>query len=145
MQQKLAYWHREKKHRNRYITPCNNRQFNLPMIKNWWWQIAESWWQKYTAVVAVSEMLTRLFPVSTFLSPFIRLFLTPPLKPCGYFTFLIMMQKVPFSPNLYTTAWKVLRNDLHDLRLNKCKLAFPSAGDVAGVGSTKTNIKMNTK
>jgi hypothetical protein len=40
---------------------------------------------------------------------------------------LIMMQKVPFSPNLYTTAWNVLRNDLHDLRL-KCKLAFPSAG-----------------
>jgi hypothetical protein len=54
------------------------------------------------------------------------------------------MRKVPFSPNLYTTAWKVLRNDLHDLRL-KCKLAFPSAGDVAGDGSKKTNIKMNTK
>jgi hypothetical protein len=27
-----------------------------------------------------------------------------PLKPCGFSTFLIMMQKVPFSPNLYTTA-----------------------------------------
>jgi hypothetical protein len=55
-----------------------------------------------------------------------------------------MMENFPFSPNLYTTAWHVLRNDLHDLRL-KYKLAFPSAGDVAGDGSTKTNIKMNTK
>ncbi len=55
--------------------------------------------------------------LSTFLSPFIRLFLSPPLKPCGYSTFLIIMQKVRFSPNLYTTAWHVLRNDLHDLRL----------------------------
>ncbi len=38
-----------------------------------------------------------------------------------------MIQNVPFSPNLYTTAWNVFLNDLHDLRL-KCKLAFPSLG-----------------
>jgi hypothetical protein len=49
------------------------------------------------------------------------------------------MQNVPFSPNLYTTAWHLLCNDLHDLRL-KCKLAFPSAADFAGDGSTKTKI-----
>jgi hypothetical protein len=55
-----------------------------------------------------------------------------------------MKQNVPFSPNLYTNAWHFLRNDLHDLRL-KCKLAFPSAGDFTGDGSTITNIKMNTK
>ncbi len=42
--------------------------------------------------------------LSTFLSPFIQFFLTPPLKPCGFFTFLIMKQHVSFSPNLYTTA-----------------------------------------
>jgi hypothetical protein len=71
-------------------------------------------------------------------------FLTPSLNPNGYFTFLIMKQNVPFSPNLYTNAWHFLRNDLHDLRL-KCKLAFPSAGDFTGDGSTITNIKMNTK
>ncbi len=64
-----------------------------------------------------------------FLSPFIRFFLTltSQLKPCGYFTYLIMMLHVSSSPNLYTTALTVLRNDLHDLRL-KCKLAFPSFG-----------------
>jgi hypothetical protein len=64
--------------------------------------------------------------LSSFLSPFIRLFLTPPLKPCGYSTFLIMMQQVSFSPNLYTTArisphlyttaLTVLRNVPTDLR-----------------------------
>jgi hypothetical protein len=26
------------------------------------------------------------------------------------------MKNVQFSPNLYTTAWHVLRNDLRDLR-----------------------------
>jgi hypothetical protein len=36
---------------------------------------------------------------------------------------------VPFSPNLYTTAWHVLRNDLRDLRKwRTCKLAFPPLG-----------------
>jgi hypothetical protein len=62
--------------------------------------------------------------LSTFLLPFIRLFLTLPLKPCGYFTFLIMMQNFPFSPNLYTTAWHVLLNDLHDLRLKEMQTGF---------------------
>jgi hypothetical protein len=39
------------------------------------------------------------------------------------------MKNVQFSPNLYTTAWHVLRNDLRDLRKwRKCKLAFPSLG-----------------
>jgi hypothetical protein len=42
---------------------------------------------------------------------------------------LIMMKNVQFSPNLYTTAWHVLRNDLRDLRKwRKCKLFFPSLG-----------------
>ncbi len=63
--------------------------------------------------------------LSTFLSRFIRLFLTPPLKPCGYFTFLIMMKNFQFSPNLYTTARHVFR-DLRKWR--KCKLAFSSLG-----------------
>jgi hypothetical protein len=69
--------------------------------------------------------------LSIFLSPFIRFFLTltSQLKPCGYFTYLIMMLHVSSSPNLYTTALTVLRNDLHDLRKwRKCKLAFPSVG-----------------
>jgi hypothetical protein len=57
----------------------------------------------WAAVVAVSKMLARLIPV-TFSLAFLRLFLTPPLMPCGYFTFLIMMKNVQFSPNLYTTA-----------------------------------------
>jgi hypothetical protein len=78
---------------------------------------------------------------SPFLSPFIRFFLTLPPSPCGYCTCLIMMQNVPFSPNLYTTAWQVWsfsihftiitlkRNDLRDLRASRtCKLTFPSAG-----------------
>jgi hypothetical protein len=38
-------------------------------------------------------------------------FLPSPPKPCGYWTFLIMKQHVSFSPNLYTTARHVLRND----------------------------------
>ncbi len=47
---------------------------------------------------------------------------------CGYYTCLIMMQHVPFSPNLYTIASHVLRNDLRDLRAwRTCKLFFPSA------------------
>jgi hypothetical protein len=29
-------------------------------------------------------------------------------EPCGYYTCLIMMKHVPFSPNLYTTALTVL-------------------------------------
>jgi hypothetical protein len=94
-------------------------------------------------VVAVSKMLTRLIPVNFSLA-FYTIFSHPSSKPNSYFTFLIMKQNVPFSPNLYTNAWHLLRNDIHDLRL-KCKLAFPSAGDFAGDGSTITNIKMNTK
>jgi hypothetical protein len=66
------------------------------------------------------------------------------LKPCGYCTCLIIMKHVQFSPNLYTT-WHVLLNDLRDLRKwRKCK-SFLLQVDVAGDGSTKTNIKMNTK
>jgi hypothetical protein len=84
-------------------------------------------------------MLTRL-NTFTFSLSFYTIFFSPsPLKPCGYSTFLIMMQNFPFSPNLYTTAWHVLRNDLHDLRL-KCKLVFPSAGDMVtllGMGLQK--------
>jgi hypothetical protein len=59
--------------------------------------------------------------------------------PNGYLT-----KHVPFSPNLYTTAEErnVLRNDLCDLRKwRTCKLAFPSAVDVAGDGSTKPIFK----
>jgi hypothetical protein len=29
-------------------------------------------------------------------------------EPCGYYTCLIIMKHVPFSPNLYTTALTVL-------------------------------------
>ncbi len=80
------------------------------------------------------------------LSPFYTIFLSPsPLKFCGYCTCLIMMKHVPFSPNLYTTPWHVLRNDLRDLR--KCKdmrTAFTSAGWRCW-GWVRTNIKMNTK
>jgi hypothetical protein len=48
---------------------------------------------------------------------------------CGYCTCFIMLKHVPFSPNLYTTAWHVLLNDLRDLPFWKtCKLAIPSAG-----------------
>ncbi len=59
----------------------------------------------YTALVAVSEMLTRLVSIAFFLS-FYTTFShpDPPLKPCGYCTCFIMMYVVSFSPNLYTTA-----------------------------------------
>jgi hypothetical protein len=83
-------------------------------------------------------MHTRLISVATFFHPYSL------LKPCGYCTCLIIMKHVPFSPNLYTT-WHVLLNDLRDLRKwRKCK-SFLLQVDVAGDGSTKTNIKMNTK
>jgi hypothetical protein len=98
----------------------------------------------------MSEILVRLILVDFSLS-FYTTFSNPDphLIPCGYFTYLIMMLHVSSSPNLYTTALAVLRNDLRDLRKwRKCKLAFPSLGrpnPLAGVGSTKTKIKMNTK
>jgi hypothetical protein len=56
-----------------------------------------------------------------------------------------MMQKVPFSPNLYTTVWEVFRNDLRDLLEWNANWPFLLQDDVAGDGSTKTNIKMKTK
>jgi hypothetical protein len=82
----------------------------------------------WAAVVAVSEILTRLIPIDFSLA-FYTIFSQPdsPLMPCGFFTCLIMMLHVSFSPNLSAVAWHVLRNDLHDLQL-KCKLAFPSLG-----------------
>jgi hypothetical protein len=118
---------------------------------------------------------------------FYTIFWSPsPLKPCGYCSCLKMMKHVPFSPNLCTTVWYVLNNNLRDLRMwRKGGLPFPFAGwsfwgwvynnqyqnengyvthpvltlplldkfyvpfllqvVVAGDGSTKTNIKMNTK
>ncbi len=65
-----------------------------------------------------------------FLSPLYTIFLSPsPLKPCGYFTCLIMMKHAPFSPNLSAVAWYVLRNDLRDLRMWRTGgLPFPFAG-----------------
>jgi hypothetical protein len=58
----------------------------------------------FAADVAVSEMLTRLISIA-FSFSFYTIFFSPsPLKPCGYSTFFIMMQNVPFSPNLYTTG-----------------------------------------
>jgi hypothetical protein len=41
------------------------------------------------------------------------------------------MENVPFSPNLYTTAWKfyqfyVMNNDLRDLRLKDIKTGLSS-------------------
>jgi hypothetical protein len=71
-----------------------------------------------TAVaVALSEILTRLISITfslsfytTFSHPY------PPLKPCGYCTFLIMMHNVRFSPNLYTTACQFLQNVSCDLQ-----------------------------
>jgi hypothetical protein len=141
-----------------------------------WWQIVRC------SCCRVGDAHSTDF-FSPLVSPFIRFFFIPsPLKPCGYFTCLIMMRHVPFSlnlyttwhilrnhdlqkwrkmffpsasrccwgwvyknkfqneyqmamqhvsfsPNLYTTAWHVLRNDLGDLRMwRTCKLAFPSAG-----------------
>jgi hypothetical protein len=65
---------------------------------------------------------------STFLSPFIQFFLTPPLKPCGFFTFLIMMQNVPFSPNLYSTVWHLFVMISMTFDWNANWPLFPSLG-----------------
>jgi hypothetical protein len=64
------------------------------------------------AVVAVSEMLTRLISMAFSLA-FYTIFShpDPPLKPCGFFTCLIMMLHVSFSPNLSAITWHVLRNE----------------------------------
>ena len=168
---------------------------NCELIVRWRMQLMNG--DDYcTAVLDVSKMLTRMISYTFSLSFYTKFFSPSPLNPCGYSTFLIMMQNVPFSPNLhdlrlkwklaflsagwrcwgwvyknqieyqmanpcgyctclimmkhvsfspslYTTAWHILRNDLHDLRLT-CK-PFLLQLDVAGDGSTKTNIKMNTK
>ena len=68
----------------------------------------------------------------------------PLLKPCGYSTFLIMIQNVPFSPNLYNTACQfyVMIYMTFDWQAN---WPFLLQVDVAGDGSKKTNIKMKTK
>jgi hypothetical protein len=78
---------------------------------------------------------------------FYTIFLSPsPLKPCGYCTCLKMIKHVSSSPNLYTTAWHVLSNDLRDLRMWRTGgLPFPFAGWRCWDGSATTNIKMNTK
>ncbi len=76
---------------------------------------------------------------SPFLSPFIRFFFSPsPLKPCGCCTCLIMMQNVrphPTSTPLHDTFFSVTF---------ECDCPFLLQVDVAGDGSTTTNIKMNT-
>jgi hypothetical protein len=64
--------------------------------------------------------------------------------PCGFFYLLDNEATRPVLTQPLLHCMTPFCNDLHDLRL-KCKLAFPSAGDFAGDGSTKTNIKMNTK
>jgi hypothetical protein len=75
-----------------------------------------------------------------FLSPLYTIFLSSsPLKPCGYCTCLIMMQNVrpqPTSTPLHDTFFSVT-----------FEWDVPSLLQVvvAGVGSTTTNIKMNTK
>jgi hypothetical protein len=104
-------------------------------------------------IVSVSEMLTRLTFLRLFSLLLYDFFSSSPLKPCGYFTCLIMITTRPVLTQpldhcIYDKFY-LLCNDLPDLRASRtCKLTFPSAGrlvDVAGDGSTKTNIKMNTK
>jgi hypothetical protein len=101
------------------------------------------------AAVAVLETLTRLISnafslaiYTTFSHP------DPSLKPCGCCTCLIIKQSkhFPFSPNLYTTALTVLRNDLRNLRKwRTCKLAFPSAGWRCRGWVYKKQYQINTK
>jgi hypothetical protein len=84
-----------------------------------------------TAVVAVSVVLSTAFSrfLSLLLYDFFLILTSSALPPWGYCTCLIMMKHVSFSPNLYTTAWHVLGNDLRDLRARRTgKLAFPSLG-----------------
>ena len=116
----------------------------LLMDANWQYGEEGRWWQRvrcscYRVGDPHSTDVSGLFSLL-----FIRFFLLPsPLKPCGYCTCLIMMKHVPFSPNLSAVAWYVLRNDLRDLRSSNWP--FLLQFEVAGDGSTKTNIKINTK
>ncbi len=70
------------------------------MTKN---AVCDKWCTAIAA--AVSEMLHQLISFVSSLS-FYTTFShpDPPFKPCGYCTFLIMMQNVRFSPYLYNTA-----------------------------------------
>jgi hypothetical protein len=58
-----------------------------------------------SAIIAASELLTQLISNAFSLS-FYTIFSHPvsPPKPYGLRTCLIMMQHIPFSPNLYTIA-----------------------------------------
>jgi hypothetical protein len=82
---------------------------------------------------------------SPFLSRFKRFFFSPsPLKPCGCCTCLIMMQNVrphPTSTPLHDTFYV---NVMISVTF-ECDCPFLLQFDVAGDGSTTTNIKMNTK
>ncbi len=125
--------------RKNWIDTKLNKTGYLPMIANWQYGEEGRW---SAAVVSVSEMLTRLIFNRRFSRLLYNFFSPTPLKPCGYFTCLIMMQHVSFSPSLYSTAWHVLRKDLRDLRV---WLSFPFAGrTLLGMG-LQQNIKMNTK
>ncbi len=98
-----------------------------------------SWWQVVRAAVAVSEMLTQLISVAflSFLSPFIRflLILIPLLSLAAIVTRPVLTQPLHQCLTRFVT-FECERN---------ANWAFLLQDDVAGDGSTKTNIKMKTK
>jgi hypothetical protein len=71
------------------------------------WQYGEEgrWWRSSLQLLPCRRCSLDWY-LWPFLSPFYTIFLSPsPLKPCWYFTCLIMMKHVPFSPNLSAVAW----------------------------------------
>jgi hypothetical protein len=128
--------------KNRIDTKLNKTEY-IPMIANWQYGEEGRWWQMERCnCCRVGDAHSTDF-LSPFLSRYIRFFfLTLTSKALRVLYLLDNDAKRPSSPNLYTTAWHVLRKDLRDLRVTV--LSF-CRSDVAGDGSTTTNIKMNTK
>jgi hypothetical protein len=113
------------------------------MVANWQYGEECRWWVRCSCC-RVGYAHSTDFP-SVFLSPFILFFFSPsPLKPCGCCTCLIMIQNVrphPTSTPLHDTFYV---NVMISVTF-ECDCPFLLQFDVAGDGSTTTNIKMNTK